>query len=337
MRNVLLIILCAMSVVVCARDNGVTDSQINMYGVFTVDDELCVGRPDDAEPKRITDGWPDYKPSWSPDGKWIVFFRIVSGRKLTIPEWKTKICVIRPDGTDLRELTDGTHNDLNPTWTRDGKNNIIINRCDMRKSRIYFSTVESKPGEEVLVSDPAFDEFAHCGMKDGRLLIMTTRNSDQYRSYYFSKGDNGLFYPPFVELLSPHPGNIGKYDSLGFDERIMMLPNRVSLSPDETKIIFERDDSFDPLGFAGHPLVIADFNSREAAVRNMKTFYDTPFYEYALYPAWTQDSKAIIYFGSFAPLKMKLYIYDIANGTVRRISPGRFAAFKYYCGYGSPK
>ncbi len=307
----------------------------DLFGVFTIDNELYVGKPDEAEPVRITQEWPDFKPSWSPDGEWIVFFRIVNSPKLNIPEWKTKICVIRPNGTDLRDITDGTHNDLNPTWTRDGSNNIIINRCDFGKSHIYFSTPHSKPGDEKLISNPDFMEFAHCGMKDGRIIIMTTNGVD--KSYFESTGEKGLFSPPYVRLLTPDPGKIGKYEFLKFDEKIMMLPNRISLSPDEKKIVFERDDSFDPLGFAGHPLVIADFNKDEPCVSEMKIFYDTPFYEYALYPAWTTDSKGIIYFGSFAPLKMKLYLYNFETHEISSISPEKFKAFKYFCGYKSPK
>ena len=67
--------------------------------------------PGEETPHRITvdvpglqwDGFPD----WSPDGRWIVFER--NGRD-------AQLYAVRPDGSDLTQLTDGHGNKALPRW-----------------------------------------------------------------------------------------------------------------------------------------------------------------------------------------------------------------------------
>ncbi|HEY1406556.1 MAG TPA: hypothetical protein VF857_08115 [Spirochaetota bacterium] len=316
-------------------DEGSND--INMLGAFTVNDEIYVGRVGSPDAKRITSGWPDYKPSWSPDGKWIVFFRIVKNHTLAIPKWKTKICVVSPDGGTLRELTSGEFADYNPTWMRDGTNRIIINRYDPGQNRgyLYLTTPDAKVGDETCVSNPDFSEFGHCGMKDGRIVISTSQGLAF--SYLFSSSENGMYSPPFMRLLTPDPGKIGRYENLRYDTKITMLPNRVTLSPDEKKMTFEMDNSFGQFGYAGHPLVVADFDGALAAVTRLTTFCFTAADEFALYPAWTADAKGIIYFAGSVGSKYQFYLYDVARGKSIRVSPDRMSEYKYFCGASTPK
>ena len=63
-------------------------------------------------------------PSWSPDGKQVVFYSRVSD--------KSHIFVIGADGTGLRQLTFGDSNQFVPMWSKDGK-------------WIYFSSSITQP------------------------------------------------------------------------------------------------------------------------------------------------------------------------------------------------
>jgi Tol biopolymer transport system component len=81
-----------------------------------------------------------FRPSWSPDGQWLAF----SSDRLT--EWTghengagaghrqtLSIYVIRPDGTGLKRLTDGTRSSGTPQWSADSK-------------RVVFYEVPAGPG-----------------------------------------------------------------------------------------------------------------------------------------------------------------------------------------------
>ena len=52
-------------------------------------------------------------PSWSPKGDWIAYSGMVGGRH--------NIFIIRPDGSDNRQLTQGEGDNESPTWAPDGR------------------------------------------------------------------------------------------------------------------------------------------------------------------------------------------------------------------------
>ena len=58
------------------------------------------------------DGWP----TWSPNGRWILFSSNRNG-----PALIGQLFIARPDGTDLRQLTFGSESLVQPSWSADGK------------------------------------------------------------------------------------------------------------------------------------------------------------------------------------------------------------------------
>ncbi len=60
--------------------------------------------------KRLTnDPAIDEYPSWSPDGQWIAFHSNRDG--------DFEIFIMRPNGSDLRQITDNDIGDLEPAWS----------------------------------------------------------------------------------------------------------------------------------------------------------------------------------------------------------------------------
>jgi hypothetical protein len=93
----------------------------------------------------LTTGFDDFKPTWSQSGGRLAFFRALQyGPEFAA--WKTRLCTIRVDGTGLRELSAGRWADFNPTWTRDGTNQILFNRYAVRGStNSQFGSFEDVP------------------------------------------------------------------------------------------------------------------------------------------------------------------------------------------------
>jgi TolB protein len=64
----------------------------------------------------------DAAPAWSPDGAWIAFQNRINEN--------TEICLIKPDGSDLRNLTNNPAKDTSPAWSPDGKQIIFTSNRD---------------------------------------------------------------------------------------------------------------------------------------------------------------------------------------------------------------
>ncbi len=72
-------------------------------------DIYAVATDGSGQVRRLTDGGNNLAPSYSPDGAWITFTRYGSSED---PD----IYIMRPDGSDLRQLTDNERPDWQPRW-----------------------------------------------------------------------------------------------------------------------------------------------------------------------------------------------------------------------------
>src|SRR3954470_22903530 len=171
-------------------------------------------------------GWPDLvtalddqvlEVKWSPDGEWLAFVLAPGGGM------NQQVYVVRPDGTDLRLLSEGGQdNNWLGQWTHDGRSvDVSSNRRNAEAMDSYLVDVES--GEWWLVSENGGIGQITDVSRDGRWAVV-------YRMQ--NRGDDNLF---LVEvggerevLLTPHEGpgsfEIGRFSPGG--ETIYLLSNK---------------------------------------------------------------------------------------------------------------
>lgn len=344
---VMMAILLSWLVIVCSGCGGGSDGDVdsastNIDNRFShVTDERWVSSENfeitinayNTAKIQLTSGHIDFKPVWSKTGDMITFFRAIF-----IPDyvndfklWKTKICVINADGTGFMELTNGEYAHFNPTWTRDGSNQIIFNRSSGTNeltNQIYLIDPNGEVGSEVLVSEPGYPHFewAYSGLIDGRLFIDKRVVSVTGHVY---KPETVKSY-----LLTPNPGRTGIYEEVS---RPTTKPwHKLSVSPDETMVVYMLDNDENYATYNDVVLYYADFDKDSLTVYNPVAITELDINCVYEYPRFSSDGSLIVFdsnkFGTF-----QTYAYNIAEGTTHRISPDLSSNYRFVGFEDTPK
>jgi hypothetical protein len=283
---------------------------------YSKDLRIHVGLLGVSDGKPLTTG-DDFKPVWSKTGDKLVFFRRVKNDP-NVGNWKTAISIINVDGTGLHLLSDGTHTDFNPTWTRDGTNTPIWNRKkpDGSGYTVMAGRIGGSPGEEYPISDPKGHTWAYSCLTDGRILV-GARTPEHSRGYY---------------LMTPNADGKPKYERIDCELAKAGILDRISISPSETKVCFEYQKGFS-YSMGGRTLYVADFDAEERTIANARPFANEEGRPvWFAYPRWTRDESAIVYHAGG-----KLYLYTLADGSTKKVSTDDGANYIYPHGEATPK
>lgn len=263
----------------------------------------------------LTDG-DDFKPSWSQTGSLITFFHTMQYGS-TFDAWKTKLCVIDADGSSPRILSNGQYADFNPSWTRDGTNQIIFNRYAARGSTsndIYLISPQGNIGDEKLVSTPSNGyEWAFSGLKDGRIFmdrVVWTGSIASAQSF----------------MLTPHPGGQPVYEEIA--RPTSQLWHKLTVSPSETKVTYMLDNNGDMSSYNDVVLYYADFNVATRVVSNPVAITHYDLSQISEYPSWSADESFIIYDSNRSGV-YRMYAYKLADGTTTEISDAPGMNFQF--------
>jgi TolB protein len=110
-----------------------------------------------GKPTRLTNNNEEERaPSWSSDGKRIVFCCRRGGPDL-------EICVMNADGTGQMQLTENAIGDLTPSWSPDGKKIVFHRRVGERGQFQLFLINADGTGEKQLTFPPGLNAFPNWG------------------------------------------------------------------------------------------------------------------------------------------------------------------------------
>jgi TolB protein len=198
----------------------------------------------------------DYEPAWSPDGSRLAF---VSNRNGHL-----KVYSMRLDGSELKQLTQGTEEDDNPAWSPDGARIAYVSTRD-GNPEIYVMRADGTQ-QVRLTRDQATDIHPNWS-PDGSLIIWNSSRNSQNKAE-----------PETFELFTMRPD--------GSDVRQLTrggIATYASWSPDGSKILFRKqleDGNSDVFVMA------ADATGATNLTRN-------PAFDG--WPSWSADGKRIVF------------------------------------------
>ena len=211
---------------------------------------------------------------WSPDGERIVFSLYKS------------ICMIRPDGTDLQQLT-SEHEDIFAMYSPDGKTITFTRADEMLPGNTYM--IPSVGGDVTKVTE--FGHYADWFSDGERLSLRALDSTNRLQIAILHLADDSL------EILTTEAQRIWE------DIRFPLV------SPSGKEIIFSSTER----------------NAKRLSLYAVDVCADPPtvrkFMAVAYYGRYSPDEK---YFAYTKPCEGKgaIYVRDLATGEETRVSPG---------------
>jgi len=150
--------------------------------------EIYAMRPDGSERRRLTNNSVhDTDPSWSPDGRQIVFVSMLD----STPGWpgrRPEIYVMNANGTGLRRLVQ-VSTAWHPRWSPDGQR-ISFEGLDTIARRFRPYVVNSDGSNMQLVADAPRESFHLEWSPDGtRFLFLSNRSPRNWWTMYTMRTD----------------------------------------------------------------------------------------------------------------------------------------------------
>lgn len=132
------------------------------------------------------DGGSAFSPSWSPDGQWIVFG--FGGYLKNRQTRMAKLMLMKRDGTELKDLTDGTPNAGFPSWSPDGKH-IVYRVWGENEHGLRIMNLDDH-SVRVLTSD--YDNVPYYSPDGSRILFTRKHEGNNFDVFTIHPDGTGL-------------------------------------------------------------------------------------------------------------------------------------------------
>ncbi|HSX00847.1 MAG TPA: hypothetical protein VLF67_01280 [Candidatus Saccharimonas sp.] len=165
-------------------------------------DDLSIVNMDGSQAHVLSNDYllPAMDPSWSPKGDLIAF-------SLRDPAdiYNSQIFTIKPDGTELTQITDGTHSNFGPSWDPTGEAILFSSDRDSVPNTYRYDIYAMDPtGSAVvrLTDTPAQDEYNPVVSPDGNTLLYLSPQSGIGNNLWSTDGATAVDLTPNTDVLS---------------------------------------------------------------------------------------------------------------------------------------